>query len=152
MTELCARPATKRAHADRIRLIRNATRGTYSQNNEEISWCDQQQWWERTKDKRLAWLYHQPGDHEIVGFGVLLLQDDGYWTTTVGVLPAHAGKGYGKAITHDLVVNAPGPCRAMALIDNPAGVRCHDLEQDWDVVDGPDPKYVYFRTKAGVLA
>ena len=149
MTELSATPATKRAHADRIRLIRNATRGTYSQANDEISWWDQQQWWMKTEGKRLAWLYSD--ETGIVGFGVLLLQDDGYWTTTVGVLPDHGGKGYGKAITHDLVANAPGPCRAMARKGNPAGVRCHDTERDWDIT-GEDATYVYFQTKVGVPA
>ena len=149
MTELTATAATRRAHADRIRLIRNACRGTFSHYNDELTWWAQQQWWTRTEGKRLAWLYSD--ETGIIGFGVLLLRDDGYWTTTVAVLPDAAGRNYGKAIIHDLVMNAPGPCTGMALKTNPAGVKVY-VPDDWDMVDGPDERYVYFKTKVGVPA
>lgn len=132
--------------------IRNICRDGFSEYNERITGAQQQKWWEETDGKRLAWLYRDDTSKSYVAFGVLLLQDDGFWTTTVGVLPESAGKGYGKAITHDLVERAPGPCRAAARKDNPAAVRCHNITEDWDIVEGPDERLVYFRTKAGVTA
>jgi GNAT superfamily N-acetyltransferase len=147
---LHAREATGFNHMESIRLIRNTCREGFSQYNEPISGADQVRWWAATEGKRLAWLYTDD-ERLIVGFGVLLLQDDGFWTTTVAVLPEHAGKGYGKVITHDIVTRCPGPCKATARKDNPAAVKLH-VAEDWDVVDGPDERLVYFRTKAGVTA
>lgn len=126
--------------------IRNACREGFSNENNVITPEQQREWWVATEGKRLAWLYHDEGGHR-VGFGLLLLHDDGLWTTTVAVLPEFAGKGYGKYITHDIVVRCPGECRATARKDNPAAVRLHILE-DWDIVDGPDDRLVYFRTKS----
>jgi hypothetical protein len=39
----------------------------------------------------------------------------------------------------------------MALKTNPAGVKVY-VPDDWDMVDGPDERYVYFKTKVGVPA
>jgi hypothetical protein len=127
---------------ERVRLIRNATKDGYSHHNAEISEAEQIAWWER--EKPLAWLYADEAS-EIVGFGLLRQDDAGHWVTVVGVLPEHSGKGYGKEITHNLVTQSPGQCWATARKDNPAAVKLHVLD-DWEVIDGPDPRLVYFRT------
>lgn len=134
-----------------IMNIRNRCKDGFSQHNDLIKPEEQERWWNETDGKRLAWLYREEGGSAYLGFGVLLRQDDGFWTTTVAVLPEYGGMGYGKAITHDIVTRCPGPCRATARKDNPAAVKLHAAE-DWDVVDGPDERLVYFRTKAGVTA
>lgn len=147
-------PATTLDDAQTIRYIRNVCKDGFSQFNAKISRSTQVKFWERTEGKRRAWLYVTSvgGNPESpVGFGLLLLQDDGLWTTTVAVLPEHAGKGYGKHITSDIVSLSPGPCRAQARKDNPAAVKLH-VSELWDVVEGPDERLVYFRTKAGVPA
>lgn len=143
-------PAVTLDDALLIAYFRNICKDGFSQFNGEISDDEQRAFWRRTEGKRRAWLYFD--DEGVpVGFGMLLLQDDGLWTTTVAVHPNHSGKGYGKAITCDLVRFAPGPCRAQARKDNPAAVKLHTPEF-WDVVDGPDDRLVYFRSKVGVQA
>jgi GNAT superfamily N-acetyltransferase len=147
---LRADPAVTFEDALLIAYFRNVCTAGFSQFNGEISDDEQRAFWERTEGKRRAWLYFD--DEGVpVGFGMLLLQDDGLWTTTVAVHPNHAGLGYGKAITHDIVTMAPGPCRAQARKDNPAAVKLH-VADDWDIVDGPNPALVYFRSKVGVTA
>lgn len=136
--------------AEIIRDIRNICRDGFSTETREITSAQQMQWWAETRPRRLAWTYRD-SYHNLVGFGLLLKQDDGLWTTTVAVLPEFAGKGYGKEITRDIVSKCPGECRATARKDNPAAVKLH-VSEDWDIVDGPDERLVYFRTKAGVTA
>ncbi len=128
---------------ERVRLIRNVTRAGYSHHNAEISEAEQIVWWEREKPQ--AWLYADEAS-EIVGFGLLRQDDQGHWVTVVGVLPEHGGRGYGKEITHDIVMRSPGPCWATARRDNPAAVALH-VRADWIEVPGVDPRLVYFRTR-----
>ncbi len=135
-------------HADQIeavRYIRNVTRAGYSFHNAEISKADHLAWWAREQPK--AWLYHDT-DGIVVGFG-LLRQHEGHWVTVVGVLPEYAGHNYGKEITHDLVMRAPGQCYGIARKDNPAAVRLH-VADDWEQIDGPDERLAYFKTRVRV--
>lgn len=134
-----------------IMNIRNRCKDGFSTHTERLTGEQQERWWFETEGRRLAWLYRSADTVEYVGFGLLLKQPDGMWTTTVAVLPEYGGLGCGKAITHDIVTRCPGPCRATARKDNPAAVKLH-VADDWDVVEGPDERLVYFRTKAGVTA
>ena len=151
MSTLNAREAASIFDAYSIMHIRNRCRAGFSTHTDEIAPAEQERWWEATAGRRLAWLYRPDDSRSYVGFGLLLRQDDGLWTTTVAVLPEHAGKGYGRAITHDIVMRCPGQCRATARRDNPAAVKLH-VADDWDIVDGPDPRLAYFRSKAQVTA
>lgn len=152
---LHSRQATLDLDALTILAIRNICRAGFSNETREISTQQQREWWKSTVMRRVAWLYYETDEETEqptpVGFGLLLLQDDGLWTTTTAVLPPYSGRGYGKEITHDIVTKCPGECRATARKDNPAAVQLH-IPEDWDVVDGPDERLVYFRTKAGVTA
>lgn len=145
---LHAFPIVDDLDVERLRFVRNATAWGYSNYNDVISEAEQRRWWAENHSKVLGWLYRD--DYaSLVGFGLLRLGDDGYWRTVVGVLPSFEGRGYGKAITHDIVVRAPGPCRATARKDNPAAVKLH-VPEDWLTVDGPDERLVYFETRPGV--
>lgn len=126
-----------------VRYIRNVTKDGFSYHNAEISKAEQIAWWDR--EKPLAWLYSD-ADGIVVGFGMLRQDEVGHWVTVVAVLPEHAGHNYGKAITHDLVMRAPGRVYGCARRDNPAAVRLH-VPEEWDVIEGPDPRLAYFRTK-----
>ena len=127
-----------------LRCIRNITRQGYSNHNALVSPSEQAAWWAANQERVRAWLYFEADQH-LAGFGLLRLADDGYWRTVVGVLPGFEGRGYGKWITRDIVAKAPGGCRATARRDNPAAVKLH-VEDDWRVVEGPDPRLVYFET------
>jgi GNAT superfamily N-acetyltransferase len=141
---LVATPVLDARDVEIIRLIRKETREGYSAFNDEITADQQQAWWNANRDHLWAWTYSLPKQPDaIVGFGLLRQDDDGYWLTTVGVLPECTGHGYGKEITHDIVMRAPGRCRATARKDNPAAVKLH-VSDDWDIVDGPDERLVYF--------
>lgn len=143
--------ATSMTDALQVMRIRNVCRDGFSTHT-EIIWPDEQRvWWAETEGRRGAWLYRAHDAMEYVGFGLLLKRDDDCWTTTVAVLPDYRGHNYGKAIMHDIVTRCPGPCRGTARKDNPAAVRLH-IADDWDMVDGPDPRLVYFRARAGVTA
>lgn len=128
-----------------MRQIRNRCKDGFSSYTEEISPAEQIAWWTHQGDKVRAWLYEDDLAN-LVGFGCLRRDAEGRWLTVVAVLPEFGGLGYGKAITHDIVMRSPGRCWATARKDNPAAVKLH-IEADWDVVDGPDERLVYFRGK-----
>lgn len=142
---LRAIPVEHDDQVERMRLLRNATKDGYSAFNENISEAAQITWWRVNRANLRAWLYADEAGL-IVGFGLLRRDDAGRWLTTVGVLPEHSGRGYGKWITHDIVFRAPGRCWAAARRDNPAAVALH-VGEDWEVIDGYDPRLVYFRTR-----
>jgi GNAT superfamily N-acetyltransferase len=128
-----------------LRVSRNACREGFSTDTAEISEEQQQAWWAANRDSVLAWLY-QDGHLEIVGYGLLRRTEDGRWWSSVAVLPQYTGKGYGKAITADIIRACPAAVVwATARRDNPAAVKLHDLS-DWEIIDGPDERLVYFRT------
>lgn len=127
---------------ERLRYVRNRTAHGYSTHTEQISEAQQRAWWVENRDRVMGWLYRDEW-RTLVGFGLLRQADDGYWLTVVGVLPEHGGRGYGKWITHDIVMRAPGKVRATARKDNPAAVKLH-VPEDWRIVDGPDERLVYF--------
>ena len=127
----------------RLRLLRNATREGFSFDTHEIGEAEQFAWWERMRGRVLAWLYAD-GAGLVVGFGVLRQTEDGRWWTSVGVLPEHGGRGYGRAITADLVLRCPGRVWATARRDNPPAVKLH-VPRLWDEIEGEDARRVYFR-------
>ncbi len=129
---------------ERVRLIRNECAAGFSNYTDQIAEGAHWAWWER--EKPLAWLYARP-DGIVVGFGMLRQDEQGRWVTVVAVLPEYGGQGHGKAITHDIVTRSPGPCFATARRDNPAAVKLH-VTEDWETISGPDPRLVYFRTRA----
>ena len=126
-----------------LRCIRNITRQGYSNHNALISREQQREWWAANRERVHGWLYFE--SRHLAGFGLLRLDNDGYWLAVVGVLPGFEGNGHGKAIMHDLVIRAPGRCRSTARRDNPGAVKLH-VEDDWRAVGGPDPRLVYFET------
>lgn len=123
-----------------VRQIRNATAAGFSTYNDVITPDDHRAWWERTKP--LAWLYASA--EGIVGFGLLRKDDQDRWVTVVAVLPEHDGRGYGKYITADIVRRSPGIVYATARLDNLGAVFVH-VPEDWERIDGEDPKLAYFR-------
>jgi GNAT superfamily N-acetyltransferase len=135
-------------HADqveRLRLLRNLGRETYTHHTAPISEAEQLAWWERMQGRVRAWLYTTPHGL-IIGFGLVRQDEAGRWCTTLGVDPDFQGRGYGREITADLVRRNTGPLYGAALRSNPAGVRLH-VEADWEPIEGPDPAVAYFRTR-----
>lgn len=141
---LTAIPVDRLARVERMRQIRNATAAGYANFNGRISFDQQVRWWEENQRHLRAWLYLNPAK-VVVGFGLLTRHADFRWYTTVGVLPEHGRRNYGKEITAHLIRQAPGRVYGAARRDNPAAVRLH-VEDDWSEVPGPDPRLVYFRT------
>lgn len=142
---LTAHPIESENDVERLRLIRNKTAAGYSNFTDQISQVQQRQWWAENRERLQGWLYRDQYA-QLVGFGLLRQDDEGFWLTVVGVLPGFEGNGYGKFITHDIVTKAPGRCKATARKDNPGAVKLH-VASDWDVVDGPDERLVYFESK-----
>lgn len=130
-----------------MRRIRNRTASGYAYHNDWISPDQQAVWWADMGERVRAWLY-QDGDGATVGFGMLLRHDDGTDWTTVGVLPEHGGHNYGRQITAHLIRQVPGRVYGCARKDNPAAVFLH-VPEDWMMIDGPDPRLVYFQTLKG---
>jgi GNAT superfamily N-acetyltransferase len=129
-----------------MRVIRNTGIGGYSHDNREISAEEQRQWWLSMKDRCHAWLYAMNGT--VVGFGMLRQRPDKTWTTSAGVLPEHAGRGYGGWIVDNLVDHARGwglQLWAEAKLDNPAAVKTHHPDR-WESL-GQDDEYAYFKSK-----
>jgi GNAT superfamily N-acetyltransferase len=143
---LRAQPVRTQDDAWRMALIRNECRAGFSGHTEIITREQQEAWWQGTRGRVQAWLFCA-ADGALVGFGLLrpLNDPDGPLTTTVAVLPKHAGQGYGKAITSDLVERADDRMvEARARLDNPAAVALH-VPEYWYRVQGPDPSLAYFR-------
>lgn len=143
---LVARAVESEEDVEGLRLIRNACKDGFSHDNDEISMQQQAAWWVLMRDKVKAWLYWVELD--VVGYGLLRQTDDGRWWTSVAVLPQHAGKGYGGAITADLVRRADEPVWATARLDNPAAMRLH-READWQET-GRDERLVHYCTRPAV--
>lgn len=133
------------AQALEMAAIRNVCRDGFSSFREPIGHHQQRLWWAQNKEHGKAFLYRGPSG-EVVGFG-LLRPDRDEWITTVAVLPAFAGSGYGKAISRHLVRECPGPVRSTARRDNPAAVKLHDVLY-WREVEGADPALVYFEARS----
>lgn len=126
-----------------LRQIRNACKDGFAHDNTQISELAQRAWWVAHKDRVKGWLYATP-DYVLVGYGILRQTDDGRWWSSVAVLPAHAGSGYGGAITGDLIRRIDVPVWASARVDNPAAQRLH-RKSDWEEL-GRDDKLVHYRT------
>lgn len=145
---LTAYPIQSDIDVERLRMIRNATAHGFSNHTDQISADQQRAWWASMQGRVKGWLYRDEYK-QLVGFGLLRRDDEGYWLTVVGVLPGYEGRGYGKEITHDIVTRAPGRCKATARKDNPGAVKLH-VDADWEIVDGPDERLVYFLGRAEV--
>lgn len=143
---LLARPIELRSDVEVLRLIRNACKDGFSHDNEEISPQQQEAWWTLMREKVRGWLYWVGG--EIVGYGLLRQTDDERWWSSVAVLPDCMGKGYGGALTADLVRRVPHVVWATARLDNPAALKLHRPE-DWFELNRDD-RLVYFQTRPHV--
>jgi len=141
---LHATPIETPLDVELLRQVRNVTRAGYSNHNALINRAQQREWWTANHERVRGWLYFD-ADRRLVGFGLLRPGDDGSRWAVVGVQPWFEGRGHGRAIMHDLVTRAQGRCRSSARRDNLAAVKLH-VEDDWRVVEGPDPRLVYFET------
>jgi GNAT superfamily N-acetyltransferase len=143
------RPAPIRGYhaVMQLRMIRNVCREGFAHDTAEISHAEQLAWWAANKDRVVGFLYRDLIGLP-VGFGLLRQTDDGRWWSSVAVLPARAGKGYGKAITAHVIRQKPADARyvyAQARLDQPAAMKLHD-PRDWYTL-GEDGRLAHFRTK-----
>jgi GNAT superfamily N-acetyltransferase len=130
-------------HVETLRGLRNVCRGTFSFDNDEIGYEQQEAWWDENQGSLEAFLYYDGDDP--VGFGVLRRNPDtAVWNTTVAVRPAAQGMGFGKAITADLIRRRPRGSTVIgwALLTNPAGQKLHRLE-DWTEMGRTDTHILY---------
>lgn len=111
--------------------IRNVGRLGFSHDDHEITRIEQAQWWGAHSGRVEAWLFREDVRHCVVGYGMLRPLIGMNWTTSVTVLPAYTGRGYGKAILRFLVRNSRHPLLAEALRENEPAVRLHD-EEYWE--------------------
>lgn len=139
---LVALPVEMRADVEALRLIRNACKDGFSHHNDMITPQAQEAWWSVSKDHVKAWLYSNLG--HLVGYGLVRQTDNGRWWASVAVLPELSGKGYGGAITADLIRRCEGPVYGQARLDNPAAMRLHRAT-DWEEIDRDD-RLVTYRT------
>lgn len=131
-----------------LRRIRNRCAAGFSFDTSEISPAQQRVWWALNRHRVVGWLYCCGDPDKTVGYGLLRQTEDKRWWSSVAVLPKYAGQGFGKSITTDIIHHCPnGVVWATARKDNPAAVKLHDLKF-WDIIDGPDERLVYFRTKS----
>jgi GNAT superfamily N-acetyltransferase len=128
-----------------LRMIRNACRDGFAHHTAEIGHAEQLAWWTANKDRVVGFLYRDLFGFP-VGFGLLRRTDDGRWWSSVAVLPAHAGKGFGGAITRHIVRQSPsGVVYAQARKDQPKAMALHNAA-DWEVV-GEDNRLVHYKTR-----
>jgi hypothetical protein len=119
---------------ENLRGLRNGTAWGFSHDNSEITRERQEQWWREMSGR--------------VGFGVLRRTEDGRWWTSVGVDGVWSGKGFGGAITADLLRKSPEQCWATARVDNVPAQRLHRAS-DWEELHR-DEHLVYFRSRPQV--
>lgn len=132
-----------------VRMIRNACRAGFAHFTGEISRDQQAAWWEAGAGRLIGYLY-TTSRREVVGYGLLRQTDDGRWWSSVAVLPSHAGRGYGGAITAHVIRCAPGGVvYAEARLDNPAAVALHRAE-DW-ARTGEADGLAHFVTRSDIL-
>lgn len=124
--------------------IRNACREGFAHDNEPISAQRQRAWWVAMKGRIKPWIYRDWIGFS-VGYGMLRQTEDGRWWSSVAVLPEVAGKGYGGAITADLIRRVDHVVYAEARKDNPAAMRLHRAA-DWEVV-GEDERLMHYRSR-----
>lgn len=129
-----------------LRQIRNACKDGFSYDNAEISEQAQRAWWVVNRGKVKGWLYWRGMD--LVGYGLLRQTGDGRWWSSIAVLPAQVGHGYGGAITADTVRRVDVTVWGAARLDNPAALKLH-RSADWVEYDR-DERLAHFRTLAHV--
>lgn len=132
-----------------LRQIRNACREGFSFDNSEISPEQQAKWWASMRDRFKGWLYYDSGG-VYVGYGALRCAEDDLWYSSVAVLPEQAGRGYGGAITADVIRRVDFEVWATARLDNPAAMRLHRAV-DWDEI-ARDNRLAHYVTKAHVYS
>lgn len=150
---LGAHPVTSDWEVEVLRVLRNQTKEGFSYDNSEITWQQQQDWWAAMQGRVKAWLYMLDGPGAavtVIGFGVLRQTDDGRWWATVGVPSMYAGKGYGGALTADMVRRVPHPVWGAARLDNVPARRLH-RPLDWYVLQ-PDERLAHYQTRPHVYA
>lgn len=127
-----------------LRTIRNETRWDFSHDNGEISEMRQRAWWVTMRGRLCAWLYYDTG--ELIGFGLVRQTEDQRWWNSLAVLPGYRSRGYGSAITTDLLHQHAGPIYASVKATNQPALAMHHLTE-WEMIDGPDTSLVYFRSR-----
>jgi GNAT superfamily N-acetyltransferase len=141
------------ADVECLRRLRNGTAWGFSNDNGEITRERQAEWWaEMTAAGDVkAWLYWfgtPEGANALVGFAVLRRTADGRWWSSVGVDGAWSGKGFGGAITADLIRRSEETVWASARVDNVAAQHLHRLS-DWEETSRNN-RLVWFRTRPHV--
>jgi len=119
--------------------IRNSTKDHYAHFHDELTWPQQVEWWGGLTDHAKAWLLCELTDGsrlEPAGFG-LLMRKRGYWWSTVGVKPTHAGKGYGRMITRYIIRQHDGVVVGVANANNAPAVALHRADEwkEWPSLD-----------------
>lgn len=137
-----------------LRQIRNATRGTYSFSNTEISTTEQDVWWAKYRENLIGYLIAVDG--ETAAYAVLTIMPEAIpraglprkleacATTVVGVLPAFRGMGLVYRAMDLLEGATELPLVACARLDNPAGIKAHRASSGWRETHR-DLVHVYFR-------
>jgi ribosomal protein S18 acetylase RimI-like enzyme len=138
-------PVSTSDQVETLRRIRNATAMGFSHDNTQISETAQRAWWVVHRHRIRVWLYYHSG--VLVGFGMLRQTPDGAWWNSLGVLPKYQGRGFGSAITADLLEQHDGVLPASVRQDNHRGIAMHRADA-WERVPGDDPALVYFRSRA----
>jgi ribosomal protein S18 acetylase RimI-like enzyme len=145
---LTARPVVDAEDVEMLRFIRNEQRQGFAHDTAPISTAAQTAWWGLMEGKVIAYLYQQSQTF-VVGYGLLRLDEDGRWWSSVAVLPEFGGRGYGKAVTSHIIRQSPtGVVYAQARKDNPQADRIHD-RRDWEVT-GEDKRLWHYRTREGL--
>jgi GNAT superfamily N-acetyltransferase len=135
---------TNNEQVEDLRQMRNACRGTYTNDNSYITKGMQRVFWKKNKDNIVGFLYYN--DSDLIGFGILKKIDSKYYSS-VGVHPLAQGHGYGKELTHMLINSIPDDVWGVALDDNIGGIKMHTKE-DWEFVSD-DGKITTFHTLKG---
>lgn len=143
---LVARQIETEVDVESLRVIRNECKDGFSHDNDAITVQQQAAWWALMRERVKGWLYWN--GLAVVGYGLVRQTDDGRWWSSVAVLPEYAGKGYGGALTADLVRRVPHVVWATARLDNPPAMRLHRAA-DWDEI-GRDERLVTYCTQPHV--
>jgi RimJ/RimL family protein N-acetyltransferase len=115
-------------HVEALRRARNSCREFMTAVTREITWNEQQEWW-NTLDKKnhWAWLFVNPQNtNDVVGFVFLRADDDGLIRHTYGLTPMWRGKGYGRELVQFSVLAAQDTLLGEVLEDNVASWKINE--------------------------
>lgn len=144
---LVATPVSDAGDVEMLRTIRNACRGSFAHDNEEVTTEAQAIWWTSMQGRIHAWLYAHLG--EVIGYGLIRLES-GRWWDSVAVLPAARNQGFGTEICSDLAQRVDHPIWSEVRPGNFAARRMHH-DVEWELV-GWEGGIVQYRSRVGVQA